>query len=233
MASTVPAAHTAWPAPRQPGINSPPLVRWLASLGHAFDATPPEPKLAERLGQWLDWTDAIALSAALNAAPALQAAAPSARARSAHEACRQVRDELARAIAQDADLRADMADPAWQEHPSFAPCRAHCRALQRKMDARIGPLRTELRAALAARSPALAQLAALDAVMDQALAARQQHLLSTLPTLLEQRFNHLPADQQAAFHHEVQSVLLAELDMRLQPALGLLDALGPVPAQTP
>ncbi|OYU97923.1 MAG: hypothetical protein CFE45_18480, partial [Burkholderiales bacterium PBB5] len=170
----------------------------------------------------------------LNAAPSPQAspAAP-APARSPHDACLQVRRELARAIGQDAALRAEAANPTPADQTRFAPYRNHCRALQRKMEARISALRMEVRAALAARSAALAQLAALDAVMEQALATRAQQLLSTLPALLEQQFNRLPDDQRAGFHQQVQNVLLAELDMRLQPIEGLLEALGPAPTRHP
>jgi len=244
MATTVNAVQATWPVPRQPGFNSPPLVRWLGSLGMVAEATAP-PNLAERLGHWLDWTDAIALSTALNAAPAMLPASPTAataptpaQARSPLLASLQVRQALERAIGQDAALRAETALASAQAATApagaaFAPYRAHHRALQRKMDAQINALRTELQAALAAHSPAGAQLAALDAVMAQALAAREHHLLSTLPGLLEQQFNQLPPDQQACFHSTLQDLLLAELDMRLQPLEGLLEALGPVPDRTP
>jgi hypothetical protein len=72
-------------------------------------------------------------------------------------------------------------------------------------------------------------------------------LLATLPKLLKKRFAHLRqqhqqtlADKQQAdkpsqwmmpgawlarFCNELQTVLLAELDLRLQPAVGLLEAL--------
>jgi len=233
MVTTVRAAHGSRPAPRQTGFNSPPLVRWLASLGQAGGA-PATPNPAERLSQWLDWTDAIALSAVLNAAPSPQTiSAVPAPSHSPHDACLQVRRDLARAIGQDAALRAEAANAHPADQSRFAPYRTHCRALQRKMESRIGALRVEVRAALATRSAALAQLAALDAVMDQALAARAQHLLSTLPALLEQQFNRLPDDQRAGFHQQVQRVLLAELDMRLQPIDGLLEALGPAPTRHP
>ena len=208
-------------------------MRWLGSLEQVGSA-PASAGLPERLSQWLDWTDAIALSTALNAAPA-QPTTPAikTRARSPHRACEQVRLALAQSIDQDGALREETAKVDRAERPSFAPYRAHCRAQQRKMEARIDALRTDVRAALAAQSADLAQLASLDAVMAQALSARTQHLLSTLPDLLEQQFNRLPADQRTGFCQQVRSVLHAELDMRLQPIAGLLEALGPAPAQHP
>ena len=95
--------------------------------------------------------------------------------------------------------------------------------------------------------PALRQLAALDAALDKALCERESKLLSTVPLLLRKRFEHLlKAHQQtlldtghadkpdtwmkqgawlARFCHELQTVLLAELDVRLQPTVGLIEAL--------
>lgn len=219
------------------GFNSSPLLQWLASLDEPASPAPPR-HIAERLGQWLDWTDAIALSAALGA-PAASAVAGTLppRVHSLHSACRQARIDLVQAIRQDVntfpDLRAGSASGSAEAVADFAPYRSHCRRLQRKMEARLGPLRAEVRAALVAGSPALAQLAALDAVMEHALAERAQHLLSTMTALLEHQFLRLPPPRQAAFGTQIQEALLAELDMRLQPIEGLLDALGPAPDTTP
>ena len=249
MATTVHAAQGAAPSPWQPGFNSPPMVRWLGSLAQGGDA-PAMASLPERLSQWLDWTDAIALAAALNAgvdaAPVpptnpptspltspLTNPVPKAQARSPHDACQRVRRALARQIDQDAALRSETATVDSAQGASFAPFRSHCRALQRTMEARIGALRADVRAALAAQSADLARLADLDAVLAQALAARTQHLLSTLPDRLEQQYSHLPADQRPGFHQQVRSVLHAELDLRFQPIEGLLEALGPPPSPRP
>ena len=61
------------------------------------------------------------------------------------------------------------------------------------MAAAVGPLRASARAVLSGRSAALRQLAALDAVLDQALAAREASLLATVPVLLGKRFVQLDA----------------------------------------
>jgi hypothetical protein len=147
-----------------------------------------------------------------------------------------------------------------QEHPrapthparrdtatDYAPYRWRYRAKQQAMEASIGPLRGRLRATLAARSPALARLAAVDAVMEHALGARERSLLSTVPVLLQKHFERLRqadratlGDTQAPgesdngvppggwldlFCQDMHGVLLAELDIRLQPVEGLLEAL--------
>ena len=60
----------------------------------------------------------------------------------------------------------------------------------------------------------MAQLAALDAVLERALAARERHLLGTVPGWLERH--------DATTRH---TALLAELDTRMQPIEGLLQTL--------
>jgi hypothetical protein len=125
----------------------------------------------------------------------------------------------------------------------FAPHRRRYLASQQAMETQIAPLRERLRARLAARSPAMARLAAVDAVLANALAAEEQRLLATVPGLLEKHFRRLcqaestapdlpdgnlrPGRWLEAFGKDMQAVLLAELDLRFQPLEGLLEALHP------
>ncbi|WP_374563164.1 DUF3348 domain-containing protein [Ideonella sp.] len=253
------------------GLTGTALIRLLARLS---DADAPESKqaFAERLSQWLGWTDAISLSAALNGGPAT--GRPGARASvSAEEAeVQRVRAALARAVADDGAANTDQkrmnlhaaTDVAPMTNTAdFSPHRRRYLAQQQAMEAGIGPLRERLRARLAGRSAAMAQLAAVDAVMEQVLGAREYQLLSTVPALLEKHFKRLyqaeQADQAAqasavvpddatdnapdvaqapfepsaappgawldTFRQDMRSVLLAELDLRMQPVEGLLEAL--------
>lgn len=101
---------------------------------------------------------------------------------------------------------------------------------------------------LSLAGPELGRLAEVDAVMEQTLSPREQALLATVPTLLAQHFERLrnaalpppvegaPTDADAVpaddgwrqrFNHAMQSVLLAELDVRFHPIEGLLAALRP------
>jgi len=129
----------------------------------------------------------------------------------------------------------------------FSPYHRYYQAHQRDMNAAIGPLRANVRAVLASGSPALQRLAALDAVLEQALATRERNLLATLPLLLAKRFGHLykahqevlgdrldlddpemwmrPGGWLAMYCRDMQAVLLAELEVRLQPVAGLIEAL--------
>lgn len=128
----------------------------------------------------------------------------------------------------------------------FTAYRRYVMAQQRNMAACIGPLRVRAREALTACSSRLKQLAELDAALEQALGDRESDLLATVPVLLEKRFEKLRQTQQAAliesgkadnpeqwmlpggwltlFRQDLQDVLLAELDLRLQPVVGLVEA---------
>ena len=279
------------------GLNSSSFVRLLAEFGSPAEsaksaeitrartraragagssaAAPSKQSFAERLGQWLDWTDAIALAAALSretAARPLNDRAAAAAKTVADELVR-VRNKLADAIVADdlfkagddgvklpkpltgaalgaalgVALNVAMNVPL-ELAPEFSAYRRACLAHQRAMAAGIAPLRGQVRQALAALSPALGRLAALDAVLDEALGDRERHLLSTVPVLLEQHFERLRrahsttrfqargspsgADPSSAapwladYGRDMQQLLLAELDVRLQPIEGMVEAMG-------
>lgn len=235
-------------APAQPHtpFHSQPLRRLLAGwTGPAAAPGPQGDDLAERLGRWLGWTDAVALSAALHQAPpaaerpATGAPSPTQLA----QALARLQADQTRLVTTDAvsltgsvsaaasGPAGTLADPA--DDPM--PYRRAAQARQRGMAAAIAPLRARLRTALALASPPLARLAALDATLEAALAERERHLLDGVADRIGQRF--LAARQNAGtdsawrtrFHQDMQRALLAELDLRLQPLHGLLAALRQEP----
>jgi hypothetical protein len=124
------------------------------------------------------------------------------------------------------------------------------------METGIANLRGRLRGMLAAKTPAMARLAVVDAVMERALGERERNLLGAVPGMLAGPFERLreaelqalaaavadsdateapEASEDAApitpgawldvFRKDMQSVLLAELEVRFQPVEGLLAAL--------
>lgn len=226
------------PALPSTSFNSSQLIQQLASLGIAgvADVTDSGQTFAERLSHWLAWTDAISLSRALNGdrAPQPTVAPPGVplRAASVTEEFKRVRNDLAQSITTDTVL---CSGGPPEESGGFSALRRHHLSHQRAMEARIGPLRAKARAALSAHSAELGALAELDAVLGEALVTRERHLLSNVPLWLEQHFvrsqrvkhesapsSHTPATPG----QQVQSVLLAELDIRLQPIEGLIEALA-------
>ena len=202
------------------------LVRVLARL-----AAPGVPEsrqsLAERLGDWLAVTAALALSLALgspapeNAGEPVAAIRPDPGRADAAAAARGARDRLRHAL----ESAASGFDASASDFPSY---RRHHQRMQREMSLRIAPLRRALRAALAARSADLARLAALDAVFEQALAERERGLLASAPVLVGRRFDQLRGTSDgwlATFHDDFRETLAAELELRLQPLDGLIAAL--------
>ena len=220
---------------RRTGFTGSALIRLLARL---TDTSVPESKqaFADRLSQWVSWTDAISLAGALDGGPATAPSGTRVPLSAEESECARARATLVRAIAAPMDVAAD-----------FSPYRQRYLSRQQAMEASVGPLRERLRTRLAAGSPAMARLAAVDAVMEQALGVHEHRLLSTLPSLLEKHFKRLrKADETAqvaaetaadpaggvqpgvwrdVFRKDMQGVLLAELDIRFQPVEGLLEAL--------
>jgi len=136
----------------------------------------------------------------------------------------------------------------------YATYRQRYVALQQSMEDSIRDLRGRLRAMLASMAPDMAGLAMVDAAMEQALAEREQSLLLKAPALLEGRFERLQRGEAAAgadderglpstaaaapgawlavFREDMRRILLAELDIRLQPIEGLLSALRACSSRT-
>lgn len=234
-------------------FHSSQLIRILADLA-VLEATEPSAALGEKLGLWIDFADAIALTRVHNASlPLAPTAAQAAACLSAHEEFTKARSSLEGAIAKSSTpntgrTRAELSMPKLElpleDAKVYAPFRRYHQAHQRDMENNVRSVRAKLRESVSAASPRLQQLVALDAAFDGILVEREARLLSTIPSLMEKRFHQLrkahlltqPTDNNpdlwmkpdawlARFCTELQTVLLAELDLRLQPAVGLLEAL--------
>lgn len=234
------------------------LIRVLADLA-LVDVTGSGHGFAEKLGQWLSLNDTITLHAAhtsgITAPPAPTQAAKSVHSAAMSQEFNRIRTALVNSITRMGptsggrtrlDLPALTPGLPLDTAAAYEPYRRHHVAQQRDMELRVRPLRAKVREVLARVSPTLRQLASLDAVFDASLCERESRLLATLPTLLEQRFEHLFKTHQqtlaqrqqdddpaswlreggwlARFGQELQTVLLAELDLRLLPTLGLIEA---------
>lgn len=212
----------------RPGVAGSELHRLLARLaparGPSDRAAPAEarPAVVERLGQWLGWTGAIALSEALAAAPA----GPRGRAQRDAYAAAEADVRRVQAAQQAANARGP-AEPA-SSPTDFAPYRRHFAERQQAMGEAVAALRQRLRERLSQHSAAGARLAAIDAVMERSLAPHERSLLVLGSLRLQSHFEALAVTAEAAlpaFHHDLTTWLQAELAHRLLPAQGLLDAL--------
>lgn len=223
-------------------LHSAQLTRILADLG-VMDAMNPGPAFAEQLGQWVDFKSAIALSAVHSTvgapAPTAVERAPAAPVQSLEQECDRMRGVAP-------SLPTPAPDASVDDARDYTPYRRYHQAQQRDLEAKVQALRARVRDAVGHASPRLRQLVALDASFEGVLVEREAKLLATVPALLEKRFKRLLqshqlalADQQALdspalwmkpgawlfrFHTELQAVLMAELDLRLQPVIGLIEA---------
>ncbi|KDB06326.1 Protein of unknown function DUF3348 [Burkholderia sp. lig30] len=240
-------------APQRPALSAPTLIRLIARVADA-DVSEPRQSLSDRLSQWLGWTDAIALSTVLSGNPPAVAAVAHASVGDAESLCARVRVSLRNAITGDsasaADRRGTRAHAPARQAPmdtadDYPVFRQHYLSVQQTMETEIGNLRGRLRVMLAARAPRMARLATVDAVMERVLGARERSLLAGVPALLGAHFARLRdaerqrlADADApegapvtpgawlnVFRKDMQSVLLAELDVRFQTIEGLLAAI--------
>lgn len=214
---------------------------------------------AERLGQWLGVFEGITLHATLQSIKTVDEEKLSdallCRPFALEEEFHRVRTTLVKAIMASGASAAignrvrnpvPQPEAAAETDARYAPYHQRYLDQQRHMVLRIDALRAHVRQAIAKVSPQLEQLATFDAAMDQILGGREQKLLSTVPLLLERRFEHLrkthqlglaaaqqrdapalwptPGGWLGVFGKEMQEVLLAELEVRLQPVVGLIEA---------
>lgn len=212
-------------------VPGPAFIRLLARLAES-NLSSAGPALSDRLSEWVDWTRAVILSKALDGRLPPAVDGPDFNADEDAE-CRRLRAALEATIVQE---------PEGAKHPSqvaadgtdgtveYTAFRERYLALQRAMLRDTSRLRGRLRDMLTRTSPEMARLAEVDALMEQTLSAREYSLLAKVPVLLGVHFERLrDAGSDDAwlevFRRDMQSLLLAELDVRFQPIEGLLAAL--------
>ncbi len=139
---------------------------------------------------------------------------------------------------------------------TFEPYHRFYAAHQREFDSRIQTLQLEVRDTVSGVSAELAQLAALDEAVRDTLSMHIRKYLAVIPRLLGKRFDFLLKEHQSRqdtsrmavtedrseedilriwtrpngwldrFTKEMQGLLLAELELRLLPVLGLVEAVN-------
>ena len=241
-------------------IYSSSLIRFLADLA-LVDKHETAHAFAEKLGDWLDFRNAIALHGVLGAPVSTPARQTTARVptlpASAAEDMAKSRAALNQSIIDSFSARRTRArtrlpepsfDPSLKPSAAYEPYRRYYLALQRDLETGVRPLRSRMRRVLAQASPELRRLAALDEALESILAERESKLLAKIPALLETRFKRLLKEHQktladaqlndsqaywaasdswlAQFCQELQMALQAELDIRLLPTQGMLEALN-------
>jgi hypothetical protein len=232
-------------------FHSSQLIRCLAEL-NLLEGAEPAGDFADDLGQWLHFTDAITLSTVLDSGMANMPAqspvlhqATGVRLGAEFERTRTLMlNSITKSCAGGTTAIKLPLPPDLEAR--YSPYRRFYEAHQRDMALSVEPLRVKLRNALASASPSLRKLAELDVMMDKFLRERENRLMARVPLLLQKRFDALYAvhqdrlavsgqpDSQAEWIHPggwltrfcqtLQTLLLAEAELRLQPSAGLLDA---------
>jgi Protein of unknown function (DUF3348) len=186
------------------------------------------PSVIEGLGRWLGWAEAGPLFEALNTPVPATVALSADDLAVAEQDLAQVRQWLERAVAAEPQTRRG-APP-----PDLAECRQRYAALQHSMAQALSALRQRLRERLAAAGGDAARLAAVDALLARVVEARESLILAAMPAQLERRAEQRrqtdPEQGLSGLHADMRALLQAELAQRLQPLLGLLEALK---ARTP
>ncbi|WP_263570750.1 DUF3348 domain-containing protein [Roseateles oligotrophus] len=188
---------------------------------------------AARLGAWFGWADAIEISQVL-ATPPGRAASEAARTESTYWASTELerlQAELASSfnhteLACESESISDGASLT----ELLVPYLQHFTQQQRVIESRTSAFRMRLRASLARASDELARLAQLDDYIERAMASPQLRAMAGLSALLETRARkHYAVDPlrwRARLCSDLQRLLRAELDQKLQPVLGLIEALS-------
>lgn len=237
-------------AQTQTHANPSRLVQLLAELVGA-DTAASDKLITERLGQLFDLPGSIRLSSVLDkpAAGPAQAAAVSpqeARAEFLRARTAIISSALRSFLPGGGSIRLRFPAIAtredFEEAATADALLAFYAAQQRDIDFRIRNLQAATRDTVAGFSPRLAQLAALDAALGDPLAAHNRRFFSAVCSLLGKHVENLideyhqaasadPRDEKlwaatlARLRSDMQGLLLAEIETRLQPALGLIEAL--------
>ncbi|RLQ21884.1 DUF3348 family protein [Seongchinamella sediminis] len=234
----------------QVSLGSSRLVRFLTDLS-VSDTQVSHRQFTERLGQLIDFSDSITLSEAHARTPdventdtgefregitseflrarstIVQAAMRSFFPGSGPSRLKWPRDETVPADASEAS----------------APYLKFYLQQQADIDSKIRGLHLRTRSAIAALSVNLARISAIDEALSDALASHSRRYLAAIPRLLGQRLGYLysqyrqglddTSEAQARwletreqYRRETQGLLLAEIEARLLPALGLIEALN-------
>lgn len=244
------------PSPQTPtSLSSSRLVKLLSHLA-VSDVPQSKVNFGERLGNLIDFSDSIILSGAYNELESVVFEKRSQDSNETLEAFLKVRGDLVEAIIKSTTpnnhsnrLRLpkisnqDPQKPLLDFETYFRFYASH----QRNIDSKISHLRFQIRDDIACHSAELAQLARLDEALDNTLLAHNRKFFALIPRLIRNRFNHLLKEHRdnlpdpaldtpeqwiatggwlAQFCMDLQALLLAELELRLQPILGLVEAMN-------
>ncbi|MEH6551239.1 MAG: DUF3348 family protein [Pseudomonadales bacterium] len=240
------------PISAQISLNGSRLVRFLSDM-NVSDVKVSHQYFAERLGDVIDINESIRLSSAHSSLSTTRFNPREVVTEQVIEEFFQLRTAIVQSIVNSlspdtAVSRIKLPAVSGPEQ-AYEPYLRFYQAHQRDIDFKVQGYRSTLRTTVAGRSEKLAQLAALDLALENTLLDHNRKLFVVVPRLLGKRYEYLwqqhektlatqkhdDDDGQSSsrntlwldtFYADIQGLLLAELDVRLQPVLGLIEALN-------
>lgn len=224
-------------------LDSSRLVRFLTDLS-VSETQVSHKQFSDRLGQLIDFSDSIALSQVHTQAPGAKSDDIGAFLESVTKEFLRARSAIVQAamrsffpVSGPSRIKwpASEAQPPKSAALAGEPYLKFYQAQQLDVDSKIRGLHLRTRDAVAALSPRLARIAALDGALGDALASHSRRYLNVVPQLLARRIEYLWSqypdqftweDTREQLRREMQGLLLAEIEIRLLPALGLIEALN-------
>jgi len=234
-------------------LNNSRLIRFLSEISISeIEVT--NKHFAERLGRLIDLSDSVSLSESLRGLPRLRFEPESLQISDIQEAFLSQRSTIVTSIASSflaspGKIRFKLPRPkvtaSLEDATDFSVYQRFYAVHQSEMASKIQKLRIDTRQAVAGVSAELAQLAEIDKALGNCLSVHTRNFFAVIPKLLKVRFNYLlnehhhsagvdepienwlqPGAWLDKFYSEMQQLLLAELEVRLQPILGLVEALN-------
>jgi hypothetical protein len=238
-------------ASAQTSINGSRLVRLLSQLA-VSDVEVSHKHFAQRLGQLIDLSDSVTLASAHGEIAAMSFEPTEASCEAIAEEFLRVRTALVQSLvksfvtdANDARIRfpVHQSDGAPDDAKAYERYRNFYSAQQRDIDGKIQRLQNDVRDAASGVSAQLAQLAALDRVVGDTLALHSRKFFAAIPKLLARRYHYLieqyyqpvsgteqgpraSLEIHQRLSREMQGLLLTEIEVRLLPVLGIIEALN-------
>ena len=226
-------------ASSQLSLNGSRLVRFLTELA-VTDVEISHSHFAGRLGQLIDLADSITLSNAHSKLPTMAFEPATVATAAVTDKFLSIRTTIIRSVISSFDpaagasrikLPVPRAESPSDTAAAYEPYLRFYRAHQREFDLRIQRLQLQVREAATGLSPELAQLAALDSVLNDTLTLHTRKFFTAIPRLLGKHFEQLageypPMELHERFCDDMQGLLLAEIETRLLPVLGLIEALN-------
>lgn len=235
----------------QVSLGSSRLVRFLNDLAVAKTQVSHR-QFTERLGQLIDFSDSITLSDAHARQLKVESEDAGAFSEGITSEFLRARSSLVQAAMRSFFPGSGPTRIKWPTAEELPPAGAATaaepylkfyNAQQLDIDTKIRGLHLRTREAVAALSENLARICAIDAALSDALASHSRRYFNSVPRLLSRRLEFLFQEHQAAveageepaaswdrtreqLRRETQGLLLAEIEARLLPALGLIEALN-------